>query len=128
MTDLQVNIALAKAMGWKFLSQIGFAGLKKTGFIVEDDEVICGYNFCLLNFKFDYRDPVIFVAICKHWKLDVNFHKSRVDGFVNENLFSQLAYRHEANISSMEKAAALVVIEHVKHQTMLDKLAKRGVK
>ena len=105
MTDLQVNIALAKAMGWKFLSQIGFAGLKKTGFIVEDDEVICGYNFCLLNFKFDYRDPVIFVAICKHWKLDVIHGFSRVF-----EEFGTKAY----SADSIEKAAALCVIDAVK--------------
>ena len=105
MTDLQVNIALAKAMGWKFLSQIGFAGLKKTGFIVEDDEVICGYNFCLLNFKFDYRDPVIFVAICKHWKLSVFFNRL--------NCYCQPALK-TFSADTIEKAAALCVIDAVK--------------
>jgi hypothetical protein len=69
---------------------------------------------------FGYRDPVVFVAICKHWNLDANFHKNRVDGFVNKNVFSQLAYRHEAHIDSMEKAAALVVIEYAKRQKMLE--------
>ena len=106
MTDLQVNIALAKAMGWKFLSQIGFAGLKKTGFIVEDDEVICGYNFCLLNFKFDYRDPVIFVAICKHWKLDVHHGYRWVAGGTNTLI--------DVGFGTIEKAAALCVIDAVK--------------
>lgn len=123
MTDKEINIALAQACGWQ---PSGKYAVMHGQYQVFRQILTCNKDGTLR--KFDYRDPVIFAAICKHWGLVVNFHKSRVDCFVDKNEFSQLAYRHEANTSSMEKATAMVIIEYEKRQSMLDVLAKRGVK
>jgi hypothetical protein len=63
--------------------------------------------------KFDYRDPVIFTAICKHWGLVVNFRDGFASGIDGIHIVGEWEKPH-----FIEKAAALVAI----------KLAKRGVK
>lgn len=102
MTDLQINIALAQAMGW------------------EDDDISSSFYSQNLEAydwdkngwrKFDYRDPVIFTAICKHWNLVANF-----EGFVSGVAGIDLIGTWQRDC--IEKAAALTVIE----------LAKRGIK
>ena len=98
MSDLEINIALAQAMGWGKLND-----LKK------DSEVFC-WNGQYWR-QFDYRDPVIFVAICKHWKLVVNF-----DGYVSGMAGFELV--NQSDNTCVEKSAALVVIG----------LANRGAK
>jgi hypothetical protein len=120
MTDLQINIALAKAMGWVEFEWEEWMDLAGNGFITNYGQVLCIYKNSAITYKFDYRDPVIFVAICKHWNLDANFHKSRVDGFAEEGVFSRIAYRHEAYIDSIEKAAALVAIEYAKRKKIIE--------
>lgn len=104
MNDLEINIALAKAMGWVEVSDSDYTNMRKTGFVVASDGIICAYNFCSLDFKFDYLDPVIFVAICKRWKLLVLHHASQV----------RCGYANEFNDMCIEKAAALCVIDTVK--------------
>ena len=63
MTDLQINIALAQAIGWGSLNDLK-----------SDVEVFC-WNGQYWR-QFDYCDPIIFVAICKHWKVTVR-HANR---------------------------------------------------
>lgn len=106
MTDLEINIALAKAMGWKFAKPNGSCpSMRKTitGLFCWDTEKY-GWR------KFDYRDPVIFVAICKHWELDVNHHYKWVS--------DRGGIMRDATNRGVEKAAALCAID----------VAKRGVK
>jgi hypothetical protein len=111
MTDLQINVKLALAMGWVPLSNFEWINLSKTGFIFDERGVVCSYEGNCFSKQFDYRDPVIFVAICKHWKLRVNhaFHWVSDDGIYNNQTSAA---------ETLEKAAALCVIA----------AAKRGVK
>lgn len=114
MTDLEINIALAKAMGWVEISELDYINMRKTGFVVASDGIICAYNFCLLDFRFDYRDPVIFDAIIAHWELDIAWLD---DIFTNEALVD-VSMLH-GNIFTRPKnkryeAAALCVIDAVK--------------
>jgi hypothetical protein len=108
MTDLEINIALAKAMGWVEFEWEEWMDLAGNGFITNDGQVLCSYKNSAITYKFDYRDPVIFVAICKHWQLDVYF-----SGVVYPE-FEAMPFRSEF----IEKAAALCVID----------AANRGVK
>ena len=101
MTDLEINIELAKAMGWDEYD-IATSFHKQT---VEAYDFDRGYWR-----PFDYRDPVILVAICKHWLLEVNHAYRWVSG--------DAGFAINAGFGTIEKAAALCVIE----------LAKRGVK
>jgi hypothetical protein len=106
MTDLQINIALAEAMGWGQNWD-----LMRSWDLMRDTygkTVNCFDESLKAWRKFDYRDPVIFVAICKHWKLNVR-HK---DGICFLYPLSS------PRVETIEKSAALVVIE----------LAKRGDK
>ena len=98
MTDLQINIALAQAMGWGSLNDLK-----------SDVDVFC-WNGQYWR-QFDYRDPVIFVSICKHWQLVANF-----EGFVSGSAGIDLIGSWQRDC--IEKAASLTVIE----------LAKRGAK
>jgi hypothetical protein len=102
MTDLQINIALAKAMGWlPYDKQYPINSYK-----YED-----GYLYCWCNWywrEFSYCDPIIFVSICKHWDLNVQFGFQKV-----HSCYGVKKYEAE----TIEKAAALCVIE----------AAKRGV-
>jgi hypothetical protein len=110
MTDLEINIALAKAMGWVELSVYEWVKASKTGFIFDKHGVVCSYEGYGYSKPFDYRDPVIFVAICKHWKLDINHLYGWVSG--SKGVFINVGF------GTIEKAAALCVIE----------MAKRGDK
>lgn len=92
MTDLQINTELAKAMGWGKLNDLKW-----------DNEVFCWNGNYWRGFS--YLDPVIFVAICKHWNLRIN-HKYDWVG-------SDACTYTSKNIS-IEKAAALCVIDTVK--------------
>ena len=97
MTDLQINIALAQAIGWGSLNDLK-----------SDVEVFC-WNGQYWR-QFDYRDPVIFVSICKRWKLRVNhsYHWVSDDGIYNKQV---------SEADSVEKAAALCVIYAVKRSS-----------
>lgn len=107
MNRLQINIELAKALGWRFTSASKIlpneVGIKFT-------HVFCNKNGYLRIF--DYRDPVVFVAICKHWGITTQFRQNAAvlchDDFSVDYVPSD----------SIEKAAALLVID----------LVKRGVK
>lgn len=111
MTDLQINVALAKAMGWAELSSSEFWNTRKTGAYAETGNVWC-YDFLQSPRPkvFDYRDPVVFVAICKHWRLDISHQYKWAHG--DKGVFIA------AGFGTIEKAAALCAIA----------LAKRGVK
>lgn len=106
-SDLQINIELAKALGWRFTSASKIlpneVGIKFT-------HVFCNKNGYLRIF--DYREPVVFVAICKHWGITTQFRQNAAvlchDDFSVDYVPSD----------SIEKAAALLVID----------LVKRGVK
>jgi hypothetical protein len=104
MTDLQINVNLALAMGWMPLSNFEWINLSKTGFIFDERGVFCTYEGYGRIKPFNYRDPVIFVAICKHWRLDVSF-----SGIVFPE-FEAKPFRS----GTIEKAAALCVIDAVK--------------
>lgn len=101
MTDLEINIALAKAMGWvEFKEKRDWFKKYKKGFRVYG-EVQCSYGLFYGFQTLDYRDPVIFLAICKHWDLHVHF------GFANvATCYGLKKYKAE----SIEKAAALCAI------------------
>lgn len=105
-SDLQINIELAKALGWRFTSASKIlpneVGIKFT-------HVFCNKNGYLRIF--DYREPVVFVAICKHWGLTVEFAKTCSQRISYKNI-------HYSVSDSIEKAAALLVID----------LVKRGIK
>ena len=110
MTDLQINIELAQALGW-ILSE-------KFTPMHDQYDVFRGKVFCnkdgVLR-KFDYRDPFIFVAICKHWDLFL-VNKEPVS---HAAIFFKYPRVHLEKLDvSIEKAAALCVID----------AAKRGVK
>ena len=96
MTDLQTNIALAEAMGW---SVFDISASLYSQSLEAYDWDKNGWR------KFDYRDPVIFVAICKHWKLSVFFNRL--------NCYCQPALK-TFSADTIEKAAALCVIDAVK--------------
>jgi hypothetical protein len=113
MTDLEINIALAKAMGWVEFEWEEWVDLAGNGFITNDGQVLCSYKNSAIIYKFDYRDPVIFVAVCKHWGLVVNFSDGYASGIDKINIVGEWEKPR-----FIEKAVALVVIE----------LAKRGVK
>ena len=104
MNDLQINIALAKAMGWKQLSSNEFCNTRKTGVYAAINGVFCfDYGQMPRARGFDYRDPVIFVAICKRWELQIEFPYK--------------CYKQGGRFivaGSIEKAAALCVIDLVK--------------
>lgn len=119
MTDLQINIALAKAMGWE-TDQLA-ASIDKDVYAADwprkDNRATVLQNRALHPLhlmpwcKFDYRDPVIFTAICKHWGLVVYFaNRPNTGGFARA---SDLNNRFIEN-DCIEKAAALCVIEAVK--------------
>lgn len=100
MTDLELNIALAEAIGWqpssKYAVMYGQYELTRCF-------VYCNDNGTLR--KFDYKDPVIFAAICKQFDLNVYY------GFCNvSTCFGVERY----GADTIEKAAALCVIASVK--------------
>ena len=103
-SDLQINIALAKALGWKFTSASKIlpneAGIKFT-------HVFCNKNGYLRIF--DYCDPVVFVAICKRWGLVVS-HSNSWDCYATVRRLNVNSHSSEY----VEKAAALCVIDLVK--------------
>lgn len=99
MTDIQINIALAKAMGWR--DDDISTGVFSQGLAAYDCNTGCWR-------KFDYSNPVIFVAICKHWELSV--HYDQLVCYCLPTLEDFLG-------DTIEKAAAMCVIE----------TAKRGV-
>lgn len=106
MTDLELNIALAEAMGWKPPSK---HTVSHGQYYFTNNMVYCNDN-CTVR-KFDYRDPVIFEAICKRWnvgaiKVGRHGYAGSPDG---ERLYSAM---------TPEFAAAWCVID----------LVKRGVK
>lgn len=101
MTDLQINIALAQACGWL---PSGKYAIMYGQYQVFRKILSCNKDGALR--KFDYRDPVVFTAICKRWRLDVRFSGVVFVPYICKT------YRFE----SIEKAAAMCVIE----------LAKRG--
>ena len=102
MTDLELNIALAEAMGWKPSSKYATMFGQYSVF---RGKVCCNDNGTLR--KFDYRDPVIFSAICKRW--NVGAIKAGMHGYAGspdgEKLYSAM---------TPEYAAAWCVIEAVK--------------
>lgn len=109
MTDLEINVALAKAMGWVEISKGEWFCRNSAGFRIYEDKVQCSYGTFDNYHEFDYRDPAIFVAICKRWNLDLQFNAA----------WSLVSHKgiHTSG-RSIEKAAALCVID----------AAKRGVK
>lgn len=109
MTDLEINIALAKAMGWVETTDSWLSDSSSGAFINAN-----GYIWCLPNSEyphqqkpFDYRDPVIFVAICKRWSLGCSFYNGC-------NIVRQAVMSKFFKDDSIEKAAALCVIDAVK--------------
>ena len=107
MSDLEINIALAQSMGWKELTFTEWLNLAKSGFIQGSEEIRCSYKGFSNGRIFDYRDPVIFVAICKHWQLVANF-EGWVSGVAGIDVIG--TWQRDC----IEKAAALTVIELVK--------------
>lgn len=106
MTDLDINIALAKAMGWQELHMDYLGNPRQIIASQNHDELGCWHRG--LRKVFDYRDPVIFVAICKRWKLNI-YHRYSEVSYVDDN---GTDFSIENN--SIEKAAALCVIDAVK--------------
>ena len=102
MNRLQINIELAKALGWKEWIMPD----PRNTYKIEDERVYCWEDGAW--FKFDYRDPVVFVAICKHWGITTQFRQNAAvlchDDFSVDYVPSD----------SIEKAAALLVIDLVK--------------
>jgi hypothetical protein len=111
MSDLQINIALAKAMGWNDL-QMDYFGNPMQILVPQRRDILHCWDMGVCRL-FDYRNPVIFAAICKHWNLVVNFRDGFASGINGINIVGEWI-----KPQFIEKAAALVVIE----------LAKRGVK
>ena len=109
-SDLQINIALAKALGWKqhYSPLIPDGHFTTVNGVVECLET----GIDVFYKRLDYRDPVVFVAICKHWGITTQFRQNAAvlchDDFSVDYVPSD----------SIEKAAALLVID----------LVKRGVK
>ena len=108
-SDLQINIELAKALGWKR----GDTPYVPNGHFTAVHGVVECLDAGLDVFykRLDYRDPVVFVAICKHWRLDTNHHTNMV---VGKSIAADYFFQED----SIEKAAALCVID----------LVKRGIK
>ena len=105
MTDLEINIALAKAMEWVELSHDEWFFFDCVGFRVYKEKIQCSYGAFDGYHEFDYRDPVIFVAICKHWKVSAFFRRNVC------YCYPDLKDYHE---DSIEKAVALCVIDAAK--------------
>ena len=103
-SDLQINIELAKALGWKR----GNTPYVPNGHFTAVHGVVECLDAGLDVFykRLDYRDPVVFVAICKRWKLRVMHDAGCVliDG----------QYGRPTYDDCIEKAAALCVINLVK--------------
>ena len=114
-SDLQINIALAKALGWKEWGTSLPWGIMDNGFYHAsvDGVVWCKYvdENSFIERKLDYRDPVVFVAICKRWGLTVEFAKTCSQCISYKNIYYSVS-------DSIEKAAVLCVID----------LVKRGIK
>ena len=114
MNRLQINIELVEAMGWKKTTKFLLSRAEAGSYRVQDDGVWCLLDGVYVNVvrRFDYRDPVVFVAICKHWGITTQFRQNAAvlchDDFSVDYVPSD----------SIEKAAALLVID----------LVKRGVK
>ena len=108
-SDLQINIELAKALGWKQ----HYSPLMPDGhFTVVNGVVEClEAGIDVFYKRLDYRDPVVFVAICKHWGLTVEFARTCSQRVNYKDI-------HYSVSDSIEKAAALLVID----------LVKRGIK
>ena len=110
VSDLQINIELAKALGWKR----GNTPYVPNGHFTAVHGVVECLDAGLDVFykRLDYRDPVVFVAICKHWGITTQFRQNAAvlchDDFSVDYVPSD----------SIEKAAALLVID----------LVKRGIK
>lgn len=107
-SDLQINIELAKALGWKqhYSPLIPDGHFTTVNGVVECLET----GIDVFYKRLDYRDPVVFVAICKRWKLRV-LHDAGcvlIDGQYGKATYDDC----------IEKAAALCVID----------LVKRGIK
>ena len=118
MSDLEINIALAQSMGWESdQTQTKNGRFFVADWLRKDNRKSVLQNKLLYPVgslpwrQFDYRDPVIFVAICKHWQLVANF-EGWVSGVAGIDVIGTWQ-RY-----CIEKAAALTVI----------KLAKRGAK
>ena len=105
MTDLEINIALAKAMGWVEATAAEWFYFGFVGFRVIQNKVECSYGDFERNYDFDYRDPVIFVAICKHWEVSAFFRRNFCYCYPDLK-----DYRED----SIEKAVALCVIDAAK--------------
>lgn len=103
MTDLEINIALAKACGYVCKIPQGLYPSAHGECHPFEGALYCNHYDWVR--KFDYRDPVIFVAICKHWKLSV-FHRKFL-------CYCQPALK-DFFADTIEKAAALCVIDAVK--------------
>ena len=111
MTDLQINVALAQAMGWTESSRYA---VMLDQYEVFRQKVLCNKDGTLR--KFDYRDPIVFVAICKHWELNIDYKYMAVCYSDSESC--PTLYIRKKNGLCIEKAATLCVID----------AAKRGVK
>lgn len=111
MTDLQINVALAKAMGWlpssKYTVMHGQYQVFRKILTCNKDGVMR---------EFDFRDPVIFMAICKHWELNID-HKYMTVCY-SDSTAEATVYIRAKNGLCIEKATAICVID----------AAKRGVK
>lgn len=97
-SDLEINIALAEAMGWT------------------DDDISASFISDILETydwnrngwrRFDYCDPVIFVAICKRWGLEINF-------LTNVIYLKDESHWYGKTDVCIERAAAFAVIDAVK--------------
>ena len=105
-SDLQINIELAKALGWKqhYSPLIPDGHFTTVNGVVECLEA----GIDVFYKRLDYRDPVVFVAICKHWGLEV------VHSIFLAHMFNSGVYVSKTDKSSIERAAALCVIDLVK--------------
>jgi hypothetical protein len=103
MTDLEINVELAKALGW--IENPSKARTHTSDFFITNDTVYCWDAKAICNRVFSYRDPVIFVAICKRWEVSAFFRRN-------------VCYCHpdlkDYHEDSIEKAVALCVIDAVK--------------
>ena len=107
MNHLQINIELAKALGWK---QGNTPYVPNGHFTAVHGVVEClDADLNVFYKNLDYRDPVVFVAICKHWGLSVHYS----DSYYLKPLVQKRAGNSFVE-ESVEKAAALCVIDLVK--------------
>lgn len=108
MTDLQINIALAQALGWMPASKYA---IMYDQFSVIGQLVLCNKDGVLR--RFDYRTPVLFTAICNHWQLAIDY--KYMTSVYSETTPAVFIQRKDG--LCVERAAALCVIDAQRRKT-----------